>query len=87
MSTFPLKVHSGPVDPCSALVFVRSPISDRTTLLSFSTTTEIANRNFPLCLFDNFYRNCNSVVLILNLMFSVVARKLSMTGSIRIFEK
>ena len=30
-----------------------SPISDRTALLLFSTT-EIANSNFPLSLFDNF---------------------------------
>ena len=45
---------------------------DRTALLS--------------CFFTR-NRNCDSVALILFLMFSVVARKLSMTGSIRIFEK
>ena len=86
MSTFPLKVHTGPVDFNSALVFVRSPISDRTALLSFSMM-EIANSDFPLYIFDDFPAIVNSVVLIFHFMFSVVARKLSMTGSIRIFEK
>ena len=48
---------------------------------------EIANSNFPLYIFDNSPAIVNSVVLIFYLMFSVVARKLSMTGSIRIVEK
>ena len=47
---------------------------------------EIANSNFPLYIFDNFPAIVNSVVLISYLIFSVVARKLSMTGSI-FFEK
>ena len=86
MSAFPLKVHTGPVDFSSALVFVLSPISDRTALLQFSTM-EIANSNFPLYIFDNFPAIVNSVVLLFYFMFSVVARKLIMTGSIRIVEK
>ena len=53
LSTFPLKVHSGSVRFLSALAIALSPMPDRTALLSFSTT-EIANSNFPLCLFDNF---------------------------------
>ena len=61
-------------------------MSDRTALLSISTM-EIANSDFPLYIFDNFPAIVNSVVLIYYFMFSVVARKLSMTGSIRIFEK
>ena len=48
---------------------------------------EIANSDFPLYIFDNFPASVNSVVLISHFVFSVVARKLSMTGSIRIFEK
>ena len=48
---------------------------------------EIANSIFPLYMFDNFPAIVNSVVLISYLMFSVVAKKLSMTGSIRVFEK
>ena len=61
-------------------------MSDRTVLLSFSTM-EIANSDFPLYIFDNFPAIVYSVVLISYFLFSVVARKLSMTGSIRIFEK
>ena len=86
MSAFPLKVHTGPVDFGSALLFVWSPKSDRTALLSFSIM-EIANSDFPLYILDNFPAIVNSVVLFFHFMFSVVARKLSMTGSIRIFEK
>ena len=48
---------------------------------------EIAKSNFPQYIFDNFPAIVNLVVLISYFMFSVVARKLSMTGSIRIFEK
>ena len=47
---------------------------------------KIANSDFPLYIFDNFPAIVNSVVLISHFLFSVVARKLSMTGSIRIFE-
>ena len=86
MSTFPLKVHTGAVDFSSALLLVCSPISDRTALLSFSLM-EIANSDFPLYIFDDFPAIVNSVVLIFHFMFSVVARILSMTGSIRNFEK
>ena len=86
MPAFPLKVHTGPVDFGSAFLFVWSPISDRTALLSFSMM-EIANSDFPLYIFDNFPAIVNSVVLIFHFMFSVVARKLSMTGSVRFFEK
>ena len=85
MSALPLKVHTGPVDFGSALSFVWSPISDRTALLSFSMI-EIANSDFPLYIFDDFPSIVDSVVLIFQFMFSVVARKLSMTGSIRNFE-
>ena len=53
MSTFPLKVHSGSFRFLFALAIVLSPMPDRTALLSFSTT-EIANSNFPLYVFDNF---------------------------------
>ena len=48
---------------------------------------EIANSNFPLYIFDNFSSIVNSVVFLSYFLFSVVARKPSMTGSIRIFEK
>ena len=47
---------------------------------------EIGNSNFPL-FFCHFSAIVNSVVLIFYFLFSVVARKLSMTGSIRIFEE
>ena len=52
----------------------------------FIIILEIANSNFPL-FFCHFLAIVNSVVLIFYFLFSVVARKLSMTGSIRIFEK
>ena len=52
----------------------------------FIVILEIANSNFPL-FFCHFSEIANSVVLIFYFLFSVVARKLSMTGSIRIFEK
>ena len=51
----------------------------------FIIILEIANSNFPL-FFCHFPAIVNSVVLIFYFLFSVVARKLSMTGSIRIFE-
>ena len=85
MSTFPLKVQTGPVDFSSALLFVWSPMSDRTALLSFSMM-EIANSDFPLYTFAHFPAIVNSVVLLFHFMFSVVVRKLNMTGSIQIFE-
>ena len=80
MSAFPLKVHSGSVEFRFALVIVLSPISDRTALLSFSLT-EIANSNFPLSLFDNFPAIVIRLFCFLYLMFSVVAKKLSMIHS------
>ena len=52
----------------------------------FIVILEIANSNFPL-FFCHFSEIVNSVVLIFYFLFSVVARKLSMTGSIRLFEK
>ena len=52
----------------------------------FIIISEIANSNFPL-FFLSLSRYCDSVVLIFFSMFSVVTRKLSMTGSIRIFKK
>ena len=52
----------------------------------FIIISEIANSSFPL-FFCHFPAIVNLVVLLLYFMFSVVARKLSMTGSIRIFEK
>ena len=63
-----------------------SSISDGTALLLF-TMMEIANNDFPLFLSENFPAICYSIVLISFILFSIVARKPCMTGSIRIFEK
>ena len=66
LSTFPPKVHSGPLLICILLVFNRSAFYFRIGQLysSMILYLEIANSNFPL-FFRSLSRDCNSIVLIL----------------------
>ena len=89
MSTFPPKLHSGPLliiifsSPNRSVYYFRI----RQLYSSVILCLEMANSNFPLLFwtaFPRLYFDCFDLIF---LRFSVVARKLSMTGSIQIFEK
>ena len=88
LSTFPLRVHSGPLFTCVCLFAIALlPIQDRTALLAFDLYLEIANSNFPLLFSTTFPQLSFGGSDLVFLRLSVFARKLNMTGSIRIFGK
>ena len=87
LSTFPPKAHSGSARFRSSFVITVFYIKiGQLYSRGFYYYLGNCNSNFPL-FFCHFSRYCQFGRSFLHFLFSVVARKLSITGSIRIFEK
>ena len=89
LSTFPPKVHSGPLR-INILFFRNRSVSYFRIGQLYSRVIFISRNSesiFPLLFSTTFPRLYFGWSVLAFLRFSVVARKLSMTGSVRIFEK